>query len=514
MMVCGWLAVFLGKELNWDLANYHYYNPFAFLHHRWGVDVWPASFVHVHLTPTLDILAYFLIQHLSPSMAVFMMGAIHGINFWLLFCIARVLLPNLIAIPLIISALGLYGPTAFPGIGSFQQDDLVSLFVLGFILLQLKIYACYPSHKDEMRLFLMSSMLLGLGVGGKLTAGVFVGGALFALLCLPFSFYQRVRGVTLLIAGVIFGVLCSSGYWMLFLWQHYHNPFFPLGNSFFHSPDFPFYNWKDSRFLPEGWMQTLFYPFYFSWDGRTGDLPFLDFRFVMVYLLFVLYGLQWTIKKIMGLSRRPLSIGMRWFFLFFIFSYVLWQYYFSIMRYLIPLEMLAPLVIYLLVFQLVQKEWIQFATIAALFMLLLGMMVPVPFVRVSWYGTSYFNVVLPRFVSTKSPAVVLMALPAYAVQIKPRPQTYLIPFFPAGWQFIGIPFSGKEYSIPENISAAIQRIQEKNIYLLTSPDYMPKMYQLAARIGFTHHGRCDEIFSDRQRVTFESVLLCESKKAS
>ena len=516
MLVCGFLSIYFGKELNWDLANYHYYNSFSFWQERWKIDYWPTSYVHVHFTPTLDFLTYFLINHFSPRITMFIMGAIHGMNVWLLYLIARLCLAEIGEIPyqrliaISLAFLGMYGPTVLPGIGSFQHDNLVSIFILGFVLLQL-MGLCRYKHEKKFAygLFCMGSVLLGLGAGCKLTAALFVGGALPAFLLLSLPLWQRIKILSVFSIGMGVGILCASGYWMLFLWQHYHNPFFPLLNGFFHSPDFPAYNWKDRRFLPHGWLQTLFYPFYYAWDGRTNDMPFRDFRYPILYTLFIVYFISAGWKYMRGAAHQ-LAITSQWLFLFFIFSYILWQSYFSIMRYIAALEMLAPLVIYLVLHQLLQQRPPRLLVAIGIFFLIMGTTIPSSMIRAEWYDTDYFNIKLPAFVTQTPEAHVLMAFSAYAVHTDPRPQTYLIPFFPAKWRFIGIPFSEMDYTLPSKLTSIIAH--DQYLYLLSPPAYMPKMYTIADAMGFVSHGQCGLITSDRQRITNEETWLCVVKK--
>src|SRR3990167_314565 len=265
MLASGVIAVAIGKELNWDLASYHFYNPFAFFQQRAALDAWPFAFVHVHLAPTADFLTYYLINFLPTKAAVFLLGAVHGINFWLIYLIARELLNSLPgikysrALALLLAAIGMYGPLVVPGIGSFQHDALVSIFVLGFVLLFLKGY-----QRLSYRLFLASGLLLGIGAGLKLTGAIYIFGALLSVFALQASLTQRLRIMLLLCCSVAAGVLITSGYWMWMQWQHYHNPVFPFLNGIFQAPDFPAYNWKDALFLPKTWLETLFFPFYFS----------------------------------------------------------------------------------------------------------------------------------------------------------------------------------------------------------------------------------------------------------
>lgn len=508
MLLGGLWSVYLGKELNWDLANYHFYNPFAFFNHRSAQDIWPMEFVHVHFTPTLDFLTYFLITVFSPKTTMFLLGTLHGINFFLLFVIARLLLGQTGLVPFLLALslafLGLYGPTVLPSIGSFQHDNLISLFVLGFLFLQLKSLQIWSVHlRIASYLQFFAGILLGIGVGAKLTAALYVPGAILALIFLSLPFRVKISFLFILSLGIGIGVLISSAYWMALLWEQHGNPIFPLWNGIFHSPDFPAINWHDERFLPKDWLQTLFYPFYFSWDGRTNDMPFLDFRFAILYGLLALFA----IFKWREINRIRISSPLfAWLLLFFIFSYFFWQSYFSIMRYISALEMLAPLLIYLLIDRLCRNPSLRFTFSVLLFFFIFCTMVPAGFVRASWYENDYFNVKMPAHIKETKAAVVLVPISAFALNTKPRPQTYLIPFFPKSWQFVGISFLKDKYqtaNLPTQLLAA-----KNTIYLLASSEYLPTLYTIAAMQGFKQHVRCDDITSDRQRISNEDLKLC------
>jgi hypothetical protein len=132
-------------------------------------------------------------------------------------------------------------------------------------------------------------------------------------------------------------------------------------------------------------------------------------------------------------------------------------------------------------------------------------------IRVPWYDSSYFDLKLPDAVSHTPKATVLMAYPAYSGNRDPRPQQYLIPFFPSQWHFIGIPFLNEKYVADVKTTANIlARIQtEKNkIYLLTSDANMPELYQAAKQFNLVPNGKCEKIYSDRQWVTHQDTLLC------
>ena len=83
----GLLAAALGKDDNWDLLRYHYYNPHAWLHGRNGHDLLAADF-HVYFNPLLDLPFYLGNQFLPGVALTFLLGALHGMNGVLLWRIA------------------------------------------------------------------------------------------------------------------------------------------------------------------------------------------------------------------------------------------------------------------------------------------------------------------------------------------------------------------------------------------------------------------------------------------
>ena len=55
----------LGQDRNWDLANYHLYNPHALLGGRYGFDIAPAQLQTWH-NPMLDVPLYLLMKADMP----------------------------------------------------------------------------------------------------------------------------------------------------------------------------------------------------------------------------------------------------------------------------------------------------------------------------------------------------------------------------------------------------------------------------------------------------------------
>lgn len=519
-ILCGFIAVFLGKDLDFDLANYHYYNAFALLHHRFNIDYWPPSYIHVFFSPTADLLTYFLINNLPPLAAVFLSGSLHGINLWLLYLIAQCFLPKkifAILFAVFIAIIGMMGAMTFPSIGNFKNDLIVSLFILSFILLQIKVWQNDFSKTREMYLrSLLATCFLGLGLGIKLTASLFLVGSIGALLCLPLPNKIKINVLMISLLGTILGLAISGGYWMLMLWHRYHNPVFPFLNQIFHAVDYPAINFRYDEFIPADLKHFIFYPFYFSWNGTIADGRFLDFRFLIVYLLMICTGVSLCYRKLRFRVQKSISLPLTWLILFFIFSYLTCEMYFGSIRYMLVLEMLSPLMIFLLFKTIFKNSLAVFLTLCVFVFLTLTSKHALVGTRVKSYGEDYFHVSLPNFIVNAKEALVLTPYTIYARSNDPRPQTYLIAFLPKQWQYIGIPFHQEKFIYPENnVINNIQQIisnPHPSIFLLTVEESMPELLRAAKIFQLKPTGRCEKIFSERQLVNLSNVLLCEMKK--
>ena len=82
------VALLAGQETSWDFRNYHWYNAYALLTWRYDQDVAVAHHA-TYNNPVLDI-PYFLAGNaLPPTLTLALLGAVEGLNFSLLYLIAR-----------------------------------------------------------------------------------------------------------------------------------------------------------------------------------------------------------------------------------------------------------------------------------------------------------------------------------------------------------------------------------------------------------------------------------------
>src|SRR5579863_2721400 len=128
-------VILLGKDTSWDFRNYHWYAPYALIHHRMGIDVAVAHQASYY-NPYLDVPFYWLATHTHAWVALGVLGAVQGANLIPLYLLARSAL-RVEASPSdrkimagALSLLGLVGALTLTEFGSTYYDDVMSVLVL------------------------------------------------------------------------------------------------------------------------------------------------------------------------------------------------------------------------------------------------------------------------------------------------------------------------------------------------------------------------------------------------
>lgn len=439
----GLFAIFLGQDANWDLRNYHFYNPYAFLFGRMDIDVAPAH-VATFYNPILYVPFYWMVVSLPSKLIGFLLGLIQGLNFIPLYYISKKLITALqpshmdssghfelriCFLSLCVAVLGLLGAGNVSELGTMFSDNILSIFILTALC------TCISASSSQRLLpVVIAGLLCGLAMGFKQTTAVFGLGLCLALL---FTFHGLRRGLS---AAFLFGVMAligiavTGGYWLWEMWHRFGNPLFPYYNHIFKSPMAFQDAYRDARFLPDGWMEWFFMPFILLKDPyQVGEVAFFDLRLALFYLVAVVSLIAALVLRFDGkdLMKRyfPAPIGL--VLAFCVISYLLWLKVFAIYRYIVPLEMLAPLAIFLLIYAVLQnlrqsfRIWWLFAAV------LLVTTKPLAWDRVPWDANAkdYFGVQLP-IMSNADSALILMT--GY------EPMAYLIPYFPRNIPFLRI----------------------------------------------------------------------------
>ena len=352
-LLCGLLSLAMGQDDGWDMRNYHLYNVHALLNGRMAIDISPAGF-QSYFNPFLDVPYFLLTQWLPAPVAGFAFGVIHGLNFLLVAAIIRQFVADA-RIALLLAIAGVMTAAFLSELGNSMGDNLTALLVLASVYWLVRRWdELQAGRGGAVRVLFGAGAIMGLGLGLKLTNVSFAVGACVALFALSVPFRQRVLAAFLYGAGVLAGMAVTSGYWMFRMWSSYGNPLFPQFNNIFHSPMAAEFGVLDEGHLPRNPVEVLLWPFVFTRDiSRIAEVPIQQIIWPLLYAVVLVWAVVTFLRRGQGarsntVSRINLSSRSVFLLAFFSVSYVVWVRLFSIYRYVVPIEMLAPLLFWLL----------------------------------------------------------------------------------------------------------------------------------------------------------------------
>ncbi len=468
-LLCALQALLLGQDDGWDMRNYHLYNPYALLNGRLAIDMSPAGF-QTYFNPLLDLPYYLLTLYAPAPLAGAVFGALHGLNFIPLAGIARLLLPGRQRVALLLALAGCLGAGFLSELGNCMGDNLTSLLVLSSLYMVLRRCAGVARVPAlGIGALLLAGLLMGAAAGLKPTNVNYAVALCLALLLWPLPFWRRIAQAWWFGVGVLAGMAATAGYWWLTMWQLFGNPLFPQFNNLFASPLAAPLGVLDAGHLPRNPGEALLWPFIFTRDiARIAEVPLRQLIWPLVYVLIVaaaLHALWCWWKAAAGRVASPAStsstsgaahglLAARVLLVFFVLGYLIWLKLFSIYRYLVPLELLAPLLVWLLLHRLFSAG---VARRLAGWSLLLCAFYTLPFV--SWghggWSASAFRAEVPSFARPESTVV-------YMVR---TPMAWLTRFFQPQVAFLAI---GSGF--PES-AAYVQRLQARAA-ARTAPPYV------------------------------------------
>jgi len=419
----------LGQDVNWDLLNYHFYNPYLLLANRFDRDVHAAG-VQSFLNPIFDVPLYFAVRRGPPVGVGLALGAIHGISLWLVHRLTTLLWETSEPRAGFLAGLLAAGTAAFGAgfhseLGSTMGDNTMSVFVLAALVLLLG----ESEAQARMSRIRLAGLLIGVATAVKYVAGVYVIGLVAMCLTMQRQRGRRPSVLVNLVGAIVCGILLTGGYWMFLMLHHYQSPLFPFYNALFRSPFAPVEaNFTDPRFLPRSLSQALFYPFYIAGNQRlVAEIVFRDARLAVAWISLVVLGALMVVRSVRAVARwhgpsdeRLASLGV-----FFVASYLAWLTMFSYYRYAVPLELIVvPLTIGTLAYAL-RRAGRTLAVALAVCLFLVTWTRPLNWGRVPW-SASYFNV----------DAAALERYGAATVLMWDMPDAYLVPFFPESAAFL------------------------------------------------------------------------------
>jgi hypothetical protein len=411
-LLFGLLSVGLGQDDNWDMKNYHWYNPYALLNGRLDLDMAPGVW-QSYFNPLIDLPYYLMSTTLPAPVVGFVMGLVHGLNFVLLLGIARRLLgldAGRTRLAVLLAAAGTCGAGFLSELGNTMGDNLTALMVLGSLYLLLRGWQDLHAWSGRtVGLLLAAGLVMGLGTGLKLTNATYALALCLSLLAVSLPFAKRLGLAFVYGCGVLGGLLASAGYWWLTMWKQFGNPLFPQFNNIFRSPLALQLGVIDNFHMPHNVLEALFWPFVFTKHfTRVSEIVLKQAVIPALYAIALLFIGVWLAERVSG--RRapsrlsPLSPQARLLLVFGLLSYLGWMKLFGIYRYLVPLELLAPLMIWLLVERMAPQRH---AARAGGWLLAITTLTVFPFMtwgHVGWASTS-FSAQFPPFARPASTIV-------------------------------------------------------------------------------------------------------------
>ena len=427
-LLCALVSVLRGQDTNWDLRNYHLYNAWSLLHGRLGLDLAPAQ-LQSYFTPMLDVPYFLLVQHAPAPLAGALLGLLHGLAFLPVAWIAWRALPGDPRRDWLAPLLGLAGLTSaafLSELGNTMGDNSTAPLVLGALALMLP----QAGGGWRSRQVVLAGALLGMAVAFKLTNAIYAVALGLAVLVPPLPWRRRLlAGAGLaLVALVLFGVL--AGPWLYRVWEMYGNPLFPQFNHWFQAPLAAPDAVADLRWRPKGLGETLLWPLLFTFDPHlVSEIAMLQAVWALLYVAALVAAIAWLWRR--GRGAGPGRAGdpavLRMLGVFFVAGFVLWLLMFSIHRYLVVLELLAPLVLWLLLCGTVRgRAGDRLAAIAVAFCALVAL--------AGWsdWGHARWNSTAVRVETPPAP------VPGVVLLVGDEPQSWRIPWLAPESVYVGV----------------------------------------------------------------------------
>jgi len=251
--VCALWTVVAGKDVNWDLLNYHYYVAYELLGGRLAQDFYAAS-AQSYLNPVGYLPFYLMVASGWHSVLVsVLLAVVHALSLSLLFLIARRLFAHLggrdrVVFSCLATALGAATAVFWPTVGTSFLDPLLAPPMLAGLLLLLD-----GGPERAARRAALAGALFGMAAALKYSNGIYV------LAALPLALAMR-AGLAYAL-GAALAIAAFAGPWFALLMREFGNPVFPLMNAWFESPHAPAVNMVSERFTPRDLAQALGFPF-------------------------------------------------------------------------------------------------------------------------------------------------------------------------------------------------------------------------------------------------------------
>jgi hypothetical protein len=487
IVLAGAASIALRQDSSWDLLNYHYYNAWAFVHGRHGVD-WAPAQLQTFYSPFLDLPFYAMVAGGVPPMAIaFALAAPTGVGWYCLARMAGTLFADQRAAAIGAVAIGVTAPMSVSLIGTTMNDWYVAAFVMVALWLVVRKAA-------SSRTLAAAGALVGLAAGLKLTGAVFAIGLVAGVATLGDDARTRVRHVLVAGAAMAAAFAVAAGPWMWLMAERFANPLFPYYNDVFRSPWADPVRFTATRFGPQSLLEWTIFPYEMLWklEGFVAEPEFRDARPALLYTL--------ALATLVFRPAAPPGMRREWRFLgtFFVASLLAWAAMYRIFRYLVPLEMVGALFIARFIVRFMHGRHLAIALAVAF----AGVVITAKFP--TWwrqrFDEQFFVVAMPP---VKPDALVLL--------VAPEPMSYVLPSFPADARFAGLVSNfndpWRSNRLQETIAATI-RDHAGPLYALAVPPGRDEGAAALERVGLVR-ASCATI---RTNMRMSPLELCDLRR--
>jgi hypothetical protein len=472
--VAGLASVARGQDANWDLQNYHYYNPWAWWNGRiFDRDIAAAQLQTFH-NPLFDLPFFAMVQWgWPPRVIAFALATPTGVAAFFFAKLLSVLfddLPTRSRGLAVACAFGI-GMTSAMGVatlGTTMNEWPVVALVMASLWLIVKSVA---SMNVVPAVFAgTAGLLMGIAAGGKLTAATFAVALCIAITLRkprPEGWRGTIRESAIFGAGIAAGASLTIGVWTYELWTHFQSPVFPYFNDWIKSPWWDPISVIGRPYGPHTLLGWLAFPFQLSGSdkGFVAEVPYRDLRIPVACGLAIAAGLMWTLlrhRRTESVASPAVIASWRVIGVFVVVSFVIWTAQHSIYRYIVALDLLAGPIIVGLLYRLLPARLVAIAAVSAT-VLILSTTRFADWWRVD-FKDKWFEVSPARLDSN---ALVLITTH--------DPVAFVLPFLPADARHLGVLNTINDPARKNRLQTAVReavRDHRGPLYQLTSPaDY-------------------------------------------
>jgi hypothetical protein len=354
-------AYHLGKDMSWDTLDYHFYAGFSALYDRFDQDYFPAgpqSYLNPYILAPFYLLAT---SGLTALQVGLILAAAQSAILWLTYELALTVAPSpkprgRLAMGICAAGLAFANPVLINQFGSSFADILTAeVVVAGWLLLVRAI------RMPSTNYVVYAALLLGCASALKLSNAMHAVSAGVMVLFVPGAWRSRFRYSALFVIAGIAGFAVVAAPWSIRLEEHFGNPFFPLFNGIFRSPDFTTARVIDYRFIPRSLGAALWRPFEMIAPRAMIHVEWAapDLRYALLLVAAAFLPVKWAWKSWRenaapddepardGTGRALAGLGFG-----FLADWILWLAASGNSRYFIPMACVAAVLAVVLVFRL------------------------------------------------------------------------------------------------------------------------------------------------------------------